>query len=78
MKIQLKITDDNGNVHTHDILSLPTDQEIQAWGEEYADEHHEKSDNPLSPWWKEAETFTNGGRAVIKYIQKHQSLTSSE
>ena len=51
------------------IKSLPTDEKIQEWGEDYADEHFERSDNPLSKWWLEAETFTNGGRAVIRHIE---------
>jgi len=51
------------------IKSLPTDEILQAWGEDYADEHFEKSDNPLSKWWLEAETFTNGARAVIRHIE---------
>ena len=50
------------------IKSLPTDEKIQEWGEDYADEHFERSDNPLSKWWIEAEIFTNGGRSVIRYI----------
>lgn len=50
-------------------IKLPTDKEIQEWGDEYADEHNERSDNPLSPWWVESESFINGGRAVINYIQ---------
>lgn len=50
----------------------PTDEEIQRWGEEYADEYFERSDNPLSEWWLAAEAFTNGGRAVLRDMTKNK------
>jgi hypothetical protein len=53
--------------------SLPTDEKIQKWGEDYADELFDRSDNPLSEWWINAETFTNGGRAVIRHIEGNLS-----
>jgi hypothetical protein len=53
--------------------SLPTDEKIQKWGEDYADELFNRSDNPLSEWWINAETFTNGGRAVIRHIEGNVS-----
>lgn len=52
--------------------SIPTDKDLQKWGEEYANQHYEESDNPLSQWWLEAEAFTNGCRAVVEHIKnKH-------
>jgi hypothetical protein len=52
-----------------EIKYLPTDEMLQEWGEDYADEHYERSDNPFSDWWLDAEAFTNGGRLVMRFIE---------
>lgn len=53
---------------------IPTDKVLQKWGEEYANQHYEESDNPLSQWWLEAEAFTNGCRAVVEHIKNKNKI----
>lgn len=64
----LEVTEAVGQEAGENLDYLPSDEELQTGGEDYASQHYKESENPLSEWWIEAEAFVNGRRAVGNYV----------